>query len=248
MISETAIVETEVIGSGTSIADFAIVRAGARLGRDVTVHPHVVIESGVEIGDGVEIFPGAYLGKEPKGAGAVARRPEFERWVTIGANCVVGTNSIVYYEVSIGPNTLVGDGAAIREQCSIGERCVVGTHVAVGYAVEVGDRVKIMDRAQVVGNSKLEDGVFIGPGVGMANDPYIGTRDYDDGHVQGATIREGAMVGVGANLLPGIEIGEGALVTAGTLVSRDIPAHVMAAGVPARVLKKPSYISEEGGA
>src|SRR5215212_8365492 len=102
LISKTAVIETGAIGSGTRIGDFTIVHAGVRLGERVIVHPHVVIEAGVVVGDGVEIFPFAYLGREPKGAGAMARQPEFEKTIRIGANCSIGPNAVIYYDVSIG--------------------------------------------------------------------------------------------------------------------------------------------------
>ena len=74
--NKLAIIETEEIGPDTSIAEFAIIRKGAKLGRGVIVHPFVVIESGVSIGDGVEVYPFSHIGKEPNGAGAVARERE----------------------------------------------------------------------------------------------------------------------------------------------------------------------------
>jgi len=238
LISKLAVVETSVVGSGTRIEEFAVVRAGAELGNDVIVHPHVVIEDGVVIGDGVEIFPGTYVGKEPKGAGATARSLEFDRRVNIGANCSIGPNAVVYYHVTIGENTLIGDSASVRERGTIGERCVVGTHVTVGYEVRIQDRVKIVDQAQVVGKSLIERDVFIGPGVSMANDPLAGTGDFDEERIQGVTVREGAMISVGANLLPGVEVGERAVVAAGSLVGRDVPADKMAMGAPAKLFRK----------
>lgn len=233
-ISPAAIVETDDVGEGVSIGDFAVVRAGARLGDGVVIHPHVVIEAGVVIGSGTEIFPGAYLGREPKGAGATARQPEFEKTVTIGAGCSIGANAVIYYEVSVGDSTLIGDGASVREKCAVGSGCVIGMHVTVDYAVGISDGVKVMDNTHVVGKSLLEEGVFIAPNVGMANDPFMGSQGFRDEFIRGITLRRGAMVGVGANLLSGVEVGEEAVVAAGSLVDRDVPARKMAFGVPAK--------------
>jgi acetyltransferase-like isoleucine patch superfamily enzyme len=235
VVSKMAVLETDTLGSGTSIGDFAVVRANVQLGDNVVVHPHVVIEPGVVVGDGVEIFPGAYIGKKTKGAGALARTPEFEEKVEIGANCCIGTNAVIYYDVSIGKNTLIGDGASIREQCVIGEECVVGTHVTVGYTVRIGDRVKLMDHTHVVGKSLIESDAFVAMNVGMAHNPYHGV--YKPEYINGITIRSRAIVSVGANLLPGVEIGEGAVVAGGAVVSRDVPARKLVMGVPARVVR-----------
>ena len=65
-ISKMAVVETEEVGPNVTIAEFAVVRKGAKLGKDVVIHPFVVIESGVTIGDGVEIFPGHTLGRNQR--------------------------------------------------------------------------------------------------------------------------------------------------------------------------------------
>lgn len=237
MISKTAIVETKLIGSGTRIEDFAVVRDDVRLGDNVMIHPHVVIESGVVIGDEVEIFPGAYIGKEPKGAGATARVPEFRRKISIGDQCSIGANAVIYQDLYIGQNTLIGDGASIREQSAIGDQCVIGMNVTVGYSVTIRNKVRIMDHTHVVGKSLIEDDAFIAMNVSMANDPYIGMSGYKEERIQGVVIRNGAMVGIGANLLPGVEVGKEAIVAAGALVNKDVPACKMVVGIPAKVVK-----------
>jgi len=117
-ISKLAVVETDRIGSNVTIAEFSVVRKGVQLGDNVVIHPHVVIEPDVTIGNGCEIFPGTYIGKEPKGAGATARNLEFVRQVTIGANSCVGPNAVIYCDVQIGESVLVGDCASIREKAA----------------------------------------------------------------------------------------------------------------------------------
>ena len=145
MISEHAVVETDAIGSGVEIGEFSIVRAGAAVGDNVIIHPHVVIESGVTLAEGTEIFPGTYIGKIPKGAGATSRPIHFEPRVLIGGHCAIGPNAVIYYDVEIGHNTLVGDGASIREQVRIGHHCIISRYVTINYNTLVGDRTKVMD-------------------------------------------------------------------------------------------------------
>lgn len=114
MISRLAVVETDRFGPACSIGEFSIIRAGAVLGSGVVVHPGVIINAGVIIGDGVELFPGTVLGKEPKGAGAVAHTRSFERRVVIGNGCAIGPHAVVFYDVEIGAHTLLGYGASIQ--------------------------------------------------------------------------------------------------------------------------------------
>ena len=141
-----SVVQTSSIGRDVTIAEFVVVRDGVVLGDGATIHPHVVIESGVTIGAGVEIFPGSYIGKEPRGAGNLARPPSFERRSSIGQGCRIGPSATLYIGVDIGENVLIGDGASIREQCHVGPNSVIGRHVTLNYDVTVGARTKVMDQ------------------------------------------------------------------------------------------------------
>ncbi|GIW27377.1 MAG: acyltransferase [Meiothermus sp.] len=237
-ISPHAVVQTRNIGTNVQIAEFAVIRQDVTIGNDVVIHPHVVIESGVVIGDGVEIFPGAYIGKEPKGAGALSRKPEFERRVVIGANSSIGPNSVIFYDVEIGESTLLGDGASIREKCRIGSKCIISRYVTINYNTTIGDRTKIMDLTHVTGNCRIGNDVFISLTVGMTNDNAIGRMDYDESRVQGPVIEDGAAVGAGVTLLPGVRIGRNALVGAGSVVTKDVDPNTLVMGIPARFVKK----------
>jgi acetyltransferase-like isoleucine patch superfamily enzyme len=237
-ISEHAVVQTRDIGEGVAIGEFCVIRAGAQIGNGVVIHPHVVIESGVTIGDGAEIFPGAYLGKEPKGAGALARPLAFERRVHIGAGSSVGPHAVIFYDVEIGANTLVGDGASIREQCRIGSKCVIGRYVTVHYNTTIGDRTKVMDLTHVTGNCKVGSDVFVSLHVAMVNDNAIGREGYSEAHVRGPTIGDGAAIGAGAILAAGVTVGQGAVVGAGSLVTGDVSPMTMVVGMPARMIRR----------
>jgi len=237
MISDLAVVETQTIGKNVAIGPFAVIAENVRLGDGVVIHPHVVIESGVEIGDGVEVFPGAYIGKEPKGAGALARLPVFERIIIIGAHTSIGPNAVIYYDVEIGENTLIGDGASIREQCRIGARCIISRYVTVNYNSTIGDGTKVMDLTHITGNCKIGSNVFISTLVGTTNDNAIGHLEYDEERVLGPTVGNDAAIGVGASLLPGTVVGEGAIVGAGALVTRDVEPYTLVMGIPAKYIR-----------
>jgi acetyltransferase-like isoleucine patch superfamily enzyme len=238
MISEHAVVLTDTIGPGVKIAEFAVVREGVHLGKDVTIHPHVTIEPGVHIEDGVEIFPGAYLGKEPKGVSATSRTVTFERHLRVGRGSSIGPNAVIFYDVEIGAETLIGDGASIREQCRIGTHCLISRYVTINYNTTIGDRTRIMDSTHVTGNCVIGNDVFISTLVATVNDNEMVSRSYAKSKMVGPRIADHASIGAGACLLPGVLVGEGAIVGAGSVVTKDVESYTVVVGVPARLTRR----------
>jgi acetyltransferase-like isoleucine patch superfamily enzyme len=234
-IASGAVVESERIGEDVSIGEFAIVRDGAELADGVVLHPHVVVGSGVSLGERVEVHTGAVLGKEPALTAGIARRPKSaSRVVTIGERCSIGVHAVIYYDASVGPDTLIGDGASIREGSRIGAACVIGRYTLLHYDVTVGDGSRIMALSDIVGHTVIGKDVFISGLVSSANDNALGREGYSDDVMRGPMIEDEAMVGAGAILLPGVVIGRAALVAAGALVTRDVEPETRVMGVPAR--------------
>jgi len=237
MISERATVRTSEVGRGVVVGDFAVVEEGVVLGDGVVVHPLAVIRTGAVLAAGVEVFPGALIGREPKGAGATARPISFRRHLYIGEHTQIGPHAIIYYDTRIGASTLIGDGASIREGCVVGDRCIIARYVTLNYHVTVGDRTKIMDLSHITGNTKIGEDVFISTLVATTNDNALGAKGYDEEGIKGPTICRGVMVGAGANILPRVVVGEGAIVGAGAVVTGDVPPHKLVTGIPARVVR-----------
>jgi UDP-3-O-[3-hydroxymyristoyl] glucosamine N-acyltransferase len=233
-IHPSAVVETDSIGKGVTIGEFSIVRPSAVLGDGVMIHPHVIIDVGVEIGAGTEVLPGAYLGRRPRAVGAIARKPTFREVLRIDAGCSVGANAVIYYEVEIGPDTLIGDTAAIREAARIGEGCVIGRSAVIDRAVEIDDRTSILFSSVIASKSRVGKEVFIAPGVVTTNDNAIGAHGWVEEQTIGATIEDRARIAANATLLPGVTIGRDAAVGAGSVVTRDVAPGTTVLGVPAR--------------
>jgi len=147
----------------------------------------------------------------------------------------------------VDPAATVGDGssvwhlAQVREGATLGVGCVVGRGAYVGAGVQVGDHVKIQNNAFVYEPAVLEDGVFIGPAVVLTNDLYPRAvtpagepKGASDWSAVGVTVRAGASVGARAVCVAPIVIGEWAMVAAGSVVTRDVPAFALVLGSPAR--------------
>lgn len=236
-IHPSSIVSTSSLGEGTVVEEFVVIRSGAKIGKGCRIHPFAFIGDGVDIGDNVEIFHGAVLGKEPKGAGATARETTFTRQIKVEAGCSIGPHAVLFYDTKIGANSLIGDGASIREGCVIGSRCIISRYVTINYNTRIGDRTKIMDATHITGNAVLGDDVFVSTMVGTANDNLIGRAGYSEDQIVGPHIANNAVIGLGASILPGVRIGEGATVAAGAVVTRSVADSTRVAGIPAREMK-----------
>jgi acetyltransferase-like isoleucine patch superfamily enzyme len=143
----------------------------------------------------------------------------------------------------IGPGTRVWHQAQIRERARIGANCIVSKGVYIDFDVQVGSNCKIQNGAFLYHGCTLEDGVFVGPGVIFTNDkrprainPDGSLKGTDDWEVGKTVVRQGASVGTGSIVLPGVTIGRFAMVAAGAVVSKDVPDYGLAVGVPARLV------------
>jgi len=143
-------------------------------------------------------------------------------------------------EAVIGPGTRIWHQAQVRERACLGANCIVGKGAYVDFDVSIGDNVKIQNGVYVYHGVTVEDGVFLGPGVILTNDklprainPDGALKSDADWEVSSTLIERGASIGAGAVILPGVTVGEFAMVGAGSVVTRDVPAHGLAYGNPA---------------
>lgn len=146
-------------------------------------------------------------------------------------------------EVVVGARSAVWHRAQLRNGARIGSDCVIGRDAFIDEGVVIGDRVKIQNGALLYHGVTVEDGVFIGPGAILTNDRYpraiTSTGDLasaDDWTVSPITLRTGCSIGAGAVVVAGSAVGEYAMVGAGAIVTRNVPAHALVAGNPARRL------------
>ncbi|HEY1355509.1 MAG TPA: acyltransferase, partial [Solirubrobacterales bacterium] len=118
----------------------------------------------------------------------------------------------------------------------IGAESVIGRGTAVDNDVTIGARVKVQSNCYVTAGSSIEDDAFLGPGVVLTNDRTMGRHEAGESP-DGPTLRRACRIGGGAVILPGVEIGEEAVVGAGAVVVDDVPDRKVFAGVPARELR-----------
>ena len=191
------------------------------------------------LGEGVIIgYPTAGILKKAASTGAGIEEMDFEGAV-IGDNAVIRSNSIIYTDVDIGNNFRTGHNVLVREETIMGDNVLIGTNTIIDGRVVIGNNISIQGNVYIPLNVVIEDNVFIGPCAVLANDKYPVRKRSD---LKGPTLRQGASIGANATLLPGVEIGEGAMVAAGALVTRDVPPWKLAVGFPAVVRELPDEL------
>jgi acetyltransferase-like isoleucine patch superfamily enzyme len=142
----------------------------------------------------------------------------------------------------VGPGTKIWHLVHVRSTARIGAECNLGRNVYVDAGVSIGDRVKIQNNVSVYVGVTIEDEVFVGPCAVFTND--LRPRAQNPNWVITPTVvRRGASIGANATLVCGIEVGEYAMVAAGSVVTRDVRPYQLVAGNPARPL---GWVDEEG--
>lgn len=158
---------------------------------------------------------------------------DVSKGAVLGEAVVVRTGVVIYEGVEIGDGVEFGHNVLVREDTKIGKNVRIGTLSVVERGVKIGDGAWIQSMVYIPNGTVIEEGVFIGPNTVITNDKYPPSK-----RLAPVVIRRGAVIGANATLLAGIEIGEGAVVAAGAVVTRDVPPGVVVAGVPARVIGK----------
>jgi UDP-2-acetamido-3-amino-2,3-dideoxy-glucuronate N-acetyltransferase len=150
----------------------------------------------------------------------------------ISADVHLGENVVIYHPDLVN---LYG--------CEIGDGCKIGAFVEIRKQVKIGRNVKVQAFAFIPEGVTIEDGVFIGPHVCFTNDKYPravnpdgSLIEADDWEVIPTLVKREASVGANVTIICGTTIGEHAMVGAGAVVTRDVPAYAIVTGVPARVV------------
>ena len=153
----------------------------------------------------------------------------------------ISSSAEVHPSVSLGADTKIWHAAQIREFVKIGSNCSVGSMAYVGPNVIIGNNVKIQNSSLIYDPCVLGDGVFIGPNVVITNDKYPRAVNSDsslksqyDWSPVGVKICEGASIGAGAICIAPLVVGKWSMVAAGAVVTKDVPAFGLVAGVPAK--------------
>jgi acetyltransferase-like isoleucine patch superfamily enzyme len=215
---------------GATVHPTSVVSPAAELGAGVTVGPFCAIHANVVVEEGSVVDSHTILGSP---TAAFYEDPDHYEPLRcrIGARSVIRSHTVVYSGAEIGDDFACGHHVTIREGSRIGEGVRVGTLCDLQGDLSIGRYARLHSNVFVAQRSTIEEFAWLFPYVVLANDPHPPS----DTCTAGPTVGRFAVIGAGATVFPAVEIGEGAVVGAMTLVRADVPPRSVAVGIPGEV-------------
>lgn len=136
-------------------------------------------------------------------------------------------------DAHIGEGTKIWNNAQVREKATVGCGCIISKNAYIDTMVVLGDGVKVQNNVNIYHGVTVESDVFLGPSMTFSNDMY--PRAFNpEWNITETLVKKGVSIGAGAVIVCGVTIGEYAMVGAGAVVNRDVPAYALVVGNPAR--------------
>lgn len=154
----------------------------------------------------------------------------------IGKNAVLRSGTILYCDVVAGDNFSTGHNVLVRENTTLGDNVAIGSSSVIEGTCTLGNNISIQSMAFIPTHTSIGNHVFIGPNTVLTNDRYPPTGKPS---LTGPILEDNVAIGANATILPGVRLGRGSAVAAGAIVTKDVPAGMLAIGAPARLRSLP---------
>jgi acetyltransferase-like isoleucine patch superfamily enzyme len=214
----------------SDLAPNLLLGSDVTIAEDVEIGPNVVIHDGVTVEAGARLEHGVVLGRVPRLGLRSKAAPSPPGPTLIGPGAIICPYVVVDATVWIGPDAFLGDRASLRAGVRVGAEASIGSAAVLNRDVEIGDRARTLNGCAIGARVVVEPDAFLGPHVQILSGRTMGSLARRSAPI----LRRGCQVGSGATILPGVEVGEQAVIGAGSVVSGDVAAATTVVGVPAR--------------
>ncbi len=230
-IKSTGISKLAVIGKNVSFHDDLVLMDGAEIGDNCIIEPGVIIYENVKIGDNCYIGAQSILGERLAG---YLSDPDYKNPETIIAeNSKIRSGTIIYASCKFGKGFQTGHRACIRENSAFGDNCSFGTMSQSDGHIKVGDNCRFHNNVFIATYTTTENDVHFYPmscTVDSLHPPCQKGRE-------GPYLEAGVIVGAKVLILPRVRVGRGAVIAGASVVTHDVKAEMVMAGVPAKAVK-----------
>lgn len=216
-------------GQNVTLGHHCIIEDGAVIGDNVYIDSNTIVRSGVALGADSFVGSNCILGEYQMDFCRDHSAPAHP--LTIGAHALLRSGTILYSGSVVGEGFQTGHNVTIREKAQIGDHVSVGTLSDIQGNCRIGNYVRMHSNVHIGQLSQVDDFVWIYPYVVLTNDPTPPSNNFVGVHVHSF-----AIVATGALVMPGLDIGQDALVAAGAIVTKPVPAYAVVAGNPGRTI------------
>jgi len=231
--------------SPSDLAPNLLVGVRVEIADDVEIGANVILHDNVTVQEGVRLDHGAVLGRLAyRSRGSRTPSPE-DGLTLIEAEAIVCPYALVSAGVRMGPHSFLGDHSHVREGTRLGADVALGAMCGVGRNVQIGEGTRIQTQTLIGPNVTIERDCFMGPGVQVVTGRTMGASSSRE---SAPVLRRGCQIGAGARILPGLEIGEAAVIAAGAVVVADVAPGEVVGGVPARQIASRRDVPVDGAA
>lgn len=212
-----------------NISPLSIIEPDVIIGDNCTVEEFSILRSGVVLGDNVKISSHCDIGIPTE----LAHKDK----LVIGSNSIIRSHSALYISSNIGEFLTTGHHVTIRENSEIGSHVQIGTLSDIHGDCSIGNYSRIHSNVHISKMSEIGEFAWLFPFVMLTNDV-----NPPSAIMAGVIVQDFAIVASKSTLLPGVVIGFGSLVGANSLVTKNVPAEMVAVGIPARIVKRTEEI------
>jgi acetyltransferase-like isoleucine patch superfamily enzyme len=227
----------------------ALLGAGTFIGNNTSIYGFTKVGVGVYIDDNVTIgYPmrSKIVKLMERLRNVEARKEDSELYQTldelssgsvIGDNCIIRRGTIIYEEVSIGSSCETGHNVLIRENVNIGKGCKIGSYTILDGYITIGDDTVVQSAVYIPPKVTIGSRVFIAPRVVFTNDRYPPSK-----RIIETIVEDDVVIGANSTIVAGIKIGKGAVIAAGSVITKSVEPYTVVAGAPAKpVMKREEY-------